>query len=272
TYDFHGGWDPVTGHNSPLYEGSADYGDYKYLNCKYAMEYWNDNGVPAEKLLMGFPTYGRSFTLTSSNTGVGAPASGAGSAGPYTREAGFWAYYEICTFLNTAEVRWIDDQKVPYAVKGNEWVGYDDKCSYKHKVKYLKEKNFGGAMVWAIDLGDFLGSFCNEGKYPLISELKRLLETNDPIVPDCPPTDPPVPDCPTTTDPPVTPGSGGSTTIPPVIPPDDQFCAGKQDGSYANPEDQTAFYVCAGGRTYGFTCPSGLVFDDSCKCCNYPKH
>ncbi|XP_067387545.1 acidic mammalian chitinase-like [Emydura macquarii macquarii] len=178
TYDFHGGWDPVTGHNSPLYEGSADYGDYKYFNCKYAMEYWNDNGVPAEKLLMGFPTYGRSFTLTSSNTGVGAPASGAGSAGPYTREAGIQAYYEICTFLNTAEVRWIDDQKVPYAVKGNEWVGYDDKCSYKHKVKYLKEKNFGGAMVWAIDLDDFQSSFCNEGKYPLISELKTLLETN----------------------------------------------------------------------------------------------
>lgn len=33
-------------------------------------------------------------------------------------------------------------------------------------------------MVWAIDLDDFLGTFCNEGKYPLISELKRLLETN----------------------------------------------------------------------------------------------
>ncbi|KAH1171629.1 hypothetical protein KIL84_007247 [Mauremys mutica] len=33
TYDFHGGWDSFTGHNSPLCEGSADYGDYKYFNC-----------------------------------------------------------------------------------------------------------------------------------------------------------------------------------------------------------------------------------------------
>lgn len=59
------------------------------------MKYWRDNGTPVEKLMMGFATYGRTFRLSSSNTGVGAPASGAASAGPYTREAGFWSYYEV---------------------------------------------------------------------------------------------------------------------------------------------------------------------------------
>lgn len=59
------------------------------------MKYWRDNGTPVEKLNMGFATYGRTFRLTSSDTGVGAPASGPASAGPYTREAGFWAYYEV---------------------------------------------------------------------------------------------------------------------------------------------------------------------------------
>lgn len=42
----------------------------------------------------------------------------------------------------------------------------------------MKETKFGGAMIWAIDLDDYLGTFCNEGKNPLISELKRLLETD----------------------------------------------------------------------------------------------
>lgn len=65
------------------------------------MQYWKDNGVPAQKLLMGFPTYGRTFRLTSSDTGVCAPVSGAGSAGPYTREAGFWAYYEVTLLCNS---------------------------------------------------------------------------------------------------------------------------------------------------------------------------
>lgn len=63
------------------------------------MKYWRDNGTPVEKLRMGFATYGRTFRLASSNTGVGAPASGAASAGPYTREAGFWSYYEVCEII-----------------------------------------------------------------------------------------------------------------------------------------------------------------------------
>ena len=59
------------------------------------MNYWKSNGAPAEKLLVGFPTYGHSFRLASSNTAVGAPASGPGPAGPYTGLAGILAYYEV---------------------------------------------------------------------------------------------------------------------------------------------------------------------------------
>lgn len=62
----------------------------------YAMNYWKSSGAPAEKLLVGFPTYGHTWTLANpSNNGVGAPATGAGPAGPFTSQAGFWAYYEV---------------------------------------------------------------------------------------------------------------------------------------------------------------------------------
>lgn len=54
-------------------------------------------GAPANKLLMGIPTYGKSFTLTSSNSEVGAPVSGSGEAGPFTKEPGMLAYYEVCS-------------------------------------------------------------------------------------------------------------------------------------------------------------------------------
>ncbi|KAL0970437.1 hypothetical protein UPYG_G00241910, partial [Umbra pygmaea] len=176
TYDFHGSWETFTGHNSPLYRGSKDTGDQIYFNTDFAMKYWRDQGAPAEKLMMGFASYGRTFQLSSANTGVGAPASGAGSAGPFTREAGFWSYYEICTFLQGATVQWIDDQKVPYAFKGNQWVGFDNNDSYDNKVRYLKENGFGGAMVWSLDLDDFTGQSCGQGKYPLISRINHLLK------------------------------------------------------------------------------------------------
>lgn len=43
------------------------------------------------------------------------------------------------------------------------------------QVDFLKENNFGVAVIWAIDLDDFLGSFCNKGKYSLTIKLKSLL-------------------------------------------------------------------------------------------------
>lgn len=59
------------------------------------MRYWRDQGAPLEKLMVGFVTYGRTFRTSSASNGVGAPASGPASVGPYTREAGFWSYYEV---------------------------------------------------------------------------------------------------------------------------------------------------------------------------------
>lgn len=60
------------------------------------MTYWNENGAAPEKLIVGFPAYGQTFTLSDpSNTGISAPTASAGTLGPYTEEPGIWAYYEV---------------------------------------------------------------------------------------------------------------------------------------------------------------------------------
>ncbi|XP_077190716.1 acidic mammalian chitinase-like isoform X2 [Paroedura picta] len=176
TYDFHGAWGSVTGHNSPLHKGLASYDPNVFYNCEYAMKYWKDNGAPAKKLLMGFPTYGKTFRLSSEKTGVGAPVSGAGSPGAYTHEAGVLAYFEVCTFLQGATLSWITEQKVPYAVKDMEWVGYDNERSFQLKAEFLKKQNYGGAMVWTLDLDDVSGTFCGQGSNVLVNTLKDALE------------------------------------------------------------------------------------------------
>ncbi|XP_073678942.1 acidic mammalian chitinase-like [Garra rufa] len=255
TYDFHGSWESVTGHNSPLYADSGDMGDKIYFNTDFAMRYWRDQGAPVEKLRMGFAAYGRTFHLASAASGVGASASGPGSAGKYTREAGFWSYYEVCTFLQGATVQWIDDQKVPYATKGQDWVGFDSKESFQTKVNYLKENKFGGAFVWTLDLDDFTGQFCGQGKYPLIGQLSTLLNIDIPPVP------------PNTTH---EPGKTTTTTASHTAAP--EFCASKPDGLYPNPDDRTTYIQCSNGKTYLQHCFDGTVYNPDCFCCDWPKN
>ncbi|TFK03754.1 beta-galactosidase-1-like protein 2 [Platysternon megacephalum] len=180
TFDFHGSWQKVTGHVSPFLQGKEDSKSSSYYNVDYAVTYWRSKGAPAEKLIMGIPTYGRSFTLSSSKTGIGAPISGPGSPVPFTQEAGLLAYYEICTFTPGATTERIVEQEVPYSYKGNQWVGYDDEQSITTKVQYLKNNKLGGAMIWAVDLDDFDGLFCSQKKpYPLIGTVKAKLSSGN---------------------------------------------------------------------------------------------
>ncbi|XP_034799908.1 chitinase-3-like protein 1 isoform X3 [Pan paniscus] len=137
TYDFHGAWRGTTGHHSPLFRGQEDASPDRFSNTDYAVGYMLRLGAPASKLVMGIPTFGRSFTLASSETGVGAPISGPGIPGRFTKEAGTLAYYEV---------------------------------------QYLKDRQLAGAMVWALDLDDFQGSFCGQDlRFPLTNAIKDAL-------------------------------------------------------------------------------------------------
>ncbi|XP_055442849.1 LOW QUALITY PROTEIN: oviduct-specific glycoprotein-like [Bubalus kerabau] len=171
SYDLHGSWEKVTGHNSPLFSLP---GDPKSL--AYAMNYWQQLGAPPEKLLMGLPTYGHTFhLLKASQNELRAEAVGPASPGKYTMQAGFLAYYEICSFTEGMNKRWIDDQYVLYAFKGKVWVGYDDAISFSYKAFFIKREHFGGAMVWTLDLDDVMGAFCGTGPFPLVYTLNYLL-------------------------------------------------------------------------------------------------
>lgn len=43
---------------------------------------------------------------------------------------------QICDFLQGATVHRLLGQQVPYATKGNQWVGYDDLESVRQKVGF----------------------------------------------------------------------------------------------------------------------------------------
>jgi GH18 family chitinase len=68
---------------------------YVYVQ-DYTVKHYLKLGADRDKLVLGIPTYGRSYTLYNPlATEIGSPADGPGEQGDATREKGYLAYYEV---------------------------------------------------------------------------------------------------------------------------------------------------------------------------------
>nr|QLI34032.1 chitinase 6-1 [Sogatella furcifera] len=181
SYDYHSAFEPAVNHHSPLFSLQED-DEYNFdaeLSIDYTIKHYLKLGADRDKLVLGIPTYGRSYTLFNpESTDLGSPADGPGEQGEATREKGYLAYYEICQSLNSEKDWKIEQPKLgamgPYAYKDKQWVGYDDAFIVKEKAKYVNDKNLGGIMFWSIDNDDFRGK-CHDRPYPLIEAGKEML-------------------------------------------------------------------------------------------------
>ncbi|KAL8594956.1 hypothetical protein ACOMHN_038753 [Nucella lapillus] len=207
TYNYHGSWENVTGHHSAVWSSYKDTGPRVNLNMKWTVDYWLSKGARRDKIIVGLATYGMTFTLKDPNNhGVLAPAYGGGRGAQYTREKGIMSYYEVCENLaqNGWNRVWIQDQKVPYAYGGDQWVGYDDPDSVRIKVESLiNNYDLAGAFVWSVEMDDFKGR-CGQGPYPLIHTIINSMQgggTGRPLTTPIPTTPVPTYVTPVTTNP-----------------------------------------------------------------------
>lgn len=145
---------------------------------------------------------------------------------------------------------WEARQQVPFAVSGNQWIGYDDVESIALKAWYARNQQLGGVMVWSIETDDFR-NICGGGRNPLMTTARSIyMDGVNP--PEPPPTQPPV-----------------ITNPPPTNPPGDTSCT--VDGIFRDPYDCAAFYICQNGVKHDFRCQDGLVFDTVIGACNWPS-
>ncbi|XP_046357610.2 mucin-5AC-like [Haliotis rufescens] len=183
SYDLNGAWSKVLGINAPLYKSNTVDPAIKSTSVDEVVQLWLDLGATRDKLVMGIPTYGRSFTLCSEkDINVGDKNCGAGRPSPFTREKGFVSYYEMSKYLQQDWTRvWLEDQMVPYAynLRLKQWVGYDDIQSVQLKAQYIKHRQLAGAMVWAVDLDDFSNLAGRGEVYPLSKAIRDVLEDAD---------------------------------------------------------------------------------------------
>nr|AHB39935.1 chitinase 2 [Coptotermes formosanus] len=175
SFDYHTATsDNVTGLNSPLHAIPEENRNNTKLNVGYSVNQWLGGGVPASKLIVGIPLYGRTYILADpEDHGLGAPINGSGTAGPHTKEPGFLSYYEICM-----ETKWNvernDAEGYIYAYYDNNWVSYDDVTTVTSKAQFVKEKGLAGTMMWALESEDFRNQ-CGEGANPLLTAANQVL-------------------------------------------------------------------------------------------------
>ncbi|WP_328816065.1 glycoside hydrolase family 18 protein [Nonomuraea cypriaca] len=142
TYDFFGGFAPQgpTAPHSPLnsYTGIPTPG----FHGDSGIQKLKSKGVPASKLLLGIPFYGRGWT------GVTQAAPGGTATGPAPGpfEEGVEDYKVLKTRCpSTGTVA-----GTAYAHCGNQWWGYDTPSTIGGKMRYSKNQGLGGAFLWEL--------------------------------------------------------------------------------------------------------------------------
>ncbi|WP_082420557.1 glycosyl hydrolase family 18 protein [Paenibacillus sp. A3] len=155
TYDFHGGWESKSGHNAPLYFDPADNSeDPVNFNVDKAVANHLNAGVPASKLVLGIPYYGKGWQgCASANNGQYQQCAGVSQKG--TWENGSFDFYDLeANYINKNGYTryWNNVTKTPflYQPNGGIFISYDDAESIQHKVNYIKSKGLAGAMTWEV--------------------------------------------------------------------------------------------------------------------------
>jgi len=161
TYHYSGYWDKYSGYNAPLYPPTKDKNHQK--NSDYTVKSYLDEGVPANKLVLGASFIGQAWKVESTEE------EGYNQVGDANIESepnndkmeGFWSYRSLRQqgFLTDKKTTssdwtrtWHDDVKSPTIInkKTGIYISYDDVDSMCERSKYVKNKKIGGIMAWEL--------------------------------------------------------------------------------------------------------------------------
>lgn len=130
-YDFSGEWSDHTGHHSNLYPNGRD-----GLSADSALKEYMARGVPASKLVLGMPMYGRKFHKPSF----------LGPGAKFAKTSG-----DIVDYCNLHGTPTYDDVSVgafTYDEKKKDLIFYDSVQCAQKKAHYVRSKGLRGGFWW----------------------------------------------------------------------------------------------------------------------------
>ncbi|MDF2158326.1 glycoside hydrolase family 18 protein [Algoriphagus sp. CAU 1675] len=139
-YDFYTAGDLVTGHHANLFPNGA-----KGRSAQTTVEEHMEFGVPAEKLVLGVPFYGRMWEK------VTPVENGLFQTGNFKRGIPFTEIDELLG--NPSFTRFWDEKAAApylYSAQDSVWITFEDQESMKAKMDFIKANGLAGAMFWEL--------------------------------------------------------------------------------------------------------------------------
>ena len=147
-YDFHGGWESVTGHQAAL---TGDPGGFDIVN---AVGVFDNAGVDRDKVVLGAPAYTRAWGGVQAGDSYGYQQNGDALLAAGSFEAGNYDHKDLITGIEdeSYDLIWDDDAKAAFAYNNESlvWSSIETTATIAGKAAYVQEAGLGGMMFWAL--------------------------------------------------------------------------------------------------------------------------
>jgi chitinase len=145
TYDMAGDWTDYAGHHSPLFASAKQPGSPR--STELSMKYLIERGMPANRLALGIPLYGKGFAVSQ-------PYASTKDKKPGQRAPG--GHYSKLMELQKEQRwtrQWDDETKNPWLVSPDRSavIGYDDADSVALKTEWAMKLGLRGVFFWEIN-------------------------------------------------------------------------------------------------------------------------